>query len=167
MIRWRGTIIVLIANAFIAKAGISQGRVVSVFAGTDGSAQITFADGQKTTIPRERGQVSISEAHIASDGTVGWLAEYHLDGVSYPVAKTLIIWRAGEIINRIPAEQVFYSWTFYASGKQVTYHDGPLHGEQQSHCELHEAGSGRTIARWDGDLESKGNRPAWTRDLSH
>jgi len=168
MIQPRGIFIPLLFSAIFPNAGISQGgHAVSVSAGPDGAAQITFADGKKTTIPKEQGQAGISEAQIAPDGTVGWLAEYNVDGVSYPIAEALIIWRTGKILRRFGTEQVFYSWTFYAAGKQVAYHDGPLHGETKSHCELHDAQSGRGIAQWDGDLDSESHRPAWTQGLSH
>ena len=61
-----------------------------------------------------------------------------------------------------------YTWRAIKSrGKQVAYHVGPLHGESKSHCELHDARSGRLIAAWDGDLESGGDRPAWTKGLNH
>jgi hypothetical protein len=87
--------------------------------------------------------------------------------VSDPIAGTLIVWRAGKIIQRFSTEQSFYSWTFNGEGKQVAYHVGALHGETKSHCELHDARSGRLIAMWDGDLEPGNNRPAWTKGLSH
>jgi len=133
---------------------------VAVSAGPDGAAQITLANGRKSTIQKEPSQVGISEPNTAADGTVGWLVEYKVEGLSYPVAGTLIIWRAGKTIRRFTTEESFYSWTFYAQGKQVAYHVGPLHGELKSHCELHEVTNGRPIATWDGDLESESNRPA-------
>jgi hypothetical protein len=167
MIRLRGLLITLLFNGLLPNTGICQGRPVAGSARADGAAQITFADGKTTTIPKEPGQVGINEAQIASDGTVGWLVEYVVDGVPYPIAEKLIVWRAGTVIRRLSSEQVFYSWTVYASGQQVAYHDGPLHVESESHCELHDAESGRLIAHWDGDLESKSNRPAWTQGLSH
>lgn len=165
--RWRAFLIPLFLSALLPHAGMSQGQAVAVSAGPDGSAEIRLANGKKTTIRREPGQVGISEARIAPDGTVGWLAEYSVEGVSYPIGDTLILWRAGKIIRRFEAEVIFWSWTFYANGKQVAYHVGPLHGESKSRCELHDAISGRLIARWDGDLESGSNRPAWTKDLNH
>ena len=146
---------------------MSQGRQVTVSAGQDGAAQIRLANGIKTTIQKEPGQTGIRDARTASDGTVGWLAEYRVEAVADPVAGTLILWRAGKIIRRFSTEQSFYSWTFYADGKQVAYHVGPLHGELKSHCELHDARSGLLIAMWDGDLEPENNRPAWTKGLSH
>jgi hypothetical protein len=166
MIRWRGPATILLLNALLPLAGMAQGQAVAVAAGQDGGAEITLANGKKTTIRKEPGQVGINEAQVAPDGTAGWLAEYTVEGVSYPIDGTLVVWRAGRTIRRFQAEQSFYSWTFYAQGKQVAYHVGPLHGESKSHCELHDAESGRLIAAWDGDLESGNNRPAWTKGLN-
>jgi hypothetical protein len=119
------------------------------------------------TIPKERGQTGISEPQTAPDGrTVGWLVEYD-DGVGYPVPGTLIVWRAGKIIGRFRTDQTFYSWTFFGGGAEVAYHVGPLHGEATSQCELHDVASGRLVAVWDGDLDSEGKRPDWTKGLSH
>jgi hypothetical protein len=147
--------------------GMSQDQAVTVSARPDGAAQITLADGKKATIPKEPGQTGISEIRVAPDGTVGWLAEYRVEAVGDPIAGTLIVWRAGKMIQRFSTQQSFYSWTFNGEGKQVAYHVGPLHGETKSHCELHDARSGRLIAMWDGDLEPGNNRPAWTKGLSH
>lgn len=167
MIGRRVLLVALLLNALFPRPGISQDQAVSVSAAEDGSAEITFADGKKITVRKEPDQVGISEAQIAPDGTVGWLAEFGVEGVSYPIGDTLILWRAGKILRRFHAELIFWSWTFYASGKQVAYHVGPLHGESKSRCELHDAASGRLNARWDGDLESGNNRPAWTKGLNH
>jgi hypothetical protein len=157
----------LLILLLFALPGMPEGQPVTVSAGQDGAMQITLANGKQVTIPKEPGQTGIREARIAPDGTVGWLAEYSVEAVSYPIAGTLIIWRAGKIIRRFSAQQSFYSWTFYAEGKQVAYHVGPLHGELKSHCELRDTRSGRLIAVWDGDLEPGNNRPPWTRGLSH
>ena len=167
MIRSRCLLIPLLLNVFLPNAGMSQGRAVVISAEPDGTAQITLANGEKTKIQKEPGQVRISEPKKASDGTVGWLAEYNVDGVSYPIPLTLIIWRAGKTIRRFTTEQSFYSWTFFAEGKQVAYHVGPIHGELHSHCELHDTTNGRLMAMWDGDLQSGSNRPDWTKGLSH
>ena len=165
MIRSRCLVIPFLLSVLFVDTGMCQDQAVAVSAGRDGTAQITLANGEKITIQKEPGQVGVGESHIAPDGTVGWLAEYRVRGVSYPVAGMLIIWRAGKTIRRFPTEQSFYSWIF--QGKQVAYHVGPLHGELKSHCELHDATSGRVIAVWDGDLESGSNRPDWTKGLSH
>ena len=157
----------LLLFALAPHIGTSQGRPVVVSAGPKGTAQITRADGSMTTVPKERGQVGISDPQTSPDDrTVGWLVDFSTESLSYPISGTLIIWRAGKVLRRFGTEQVFYSWTFYAHGKQVAYHTGPTHGEQKSHCELHEVESGRRLAVWDGDLESSG-RPDWTTGLNH
>ena len=166
MIRSRWLLFPFLLSVLLAHTGMSQDQAAAVSAGRDGTTQIMLANGNKITIQKEPSQVGVGESHIAPDGTVGWLVEYEVEGVSYP-AGTLIIWRVGKPIRRFPTEQSFYSWTFYAQGKQLAYHVGPLHGELKSHCELHDTTSGRLIAVWDGDLESGSNRPAWTKDLSH
>lgn len=167
MIRSRWFLIPFLLGVLLGDAGMSQDHAVAVSAGRDGTAQITLANGEKMTIQKGPGQVGISDSHIGPDGTVGWLVEYKAEGVSYPIAEKLIMWRAGKTMRRFPTERSFYSWTFYAQGRQVAYHVGPLHGELKSHCELHDATSGRLIAAWDGDLESEISRPAWTKGLSH
>jgi hypothetical protein len=130
-------------------------------------ARITLANGKQITIRKEPGQTGIREPRTAPDGTAGWLAEYQVENVPDPVAGTLVVWRGGKIIHRFSTQQSFWSWTFVAEGRQVAYHVGPLHGELQSHCELHDARTGRLIAMWDGDLESATARPPWTKNLTH
>jgi hypothetical protein len=167
MTRSRKSVVVLIVNTLLPCLGLSQDKAVGVSPGPDGTARITLASGRTIAIPNERGQVGISDAQIASDGAAGWFVEYNVDGVSYPIAGTLVIWRAGKITRRFHATQTFYSWAFYAQGRQVAYHIGPLHGEQKSHCELRDIGSGRKIAVWDGDLDAGKSRPVWTGGLNH
>lgn len=162
----RSILLILLFSALIPDVALPQRRATAVYSTEGGAAQITFSDGNKTAIPKERGQVGITDARIAPDGTVGWLVEYSEEGVGYPVAEELVLWRAGKLLRRFP-NQPFYSWTFYAQGKQVAFHVGPVHGEQKSHCELHAVTSGRLIEQWDGDLDSEFNRPAWTQGLKH
>jgi hypothetical protein len=65
-------------------------------------------DGRKATIPKEPGQTGIREARTASDGTVGWFAEDGVESVSEPIAGTLIVWRAGKVLQRFLAQQSIY-----------------------------------------------------------
>ena len=165
--RLRLLVVPLLFNILFVPAATSQDQAVHLSAGPDGAAQITLAGGKKMTVPKERAQVGISEPQTALDGrTVGWLVDYD-DGVGYPVPGTLIVWREGKIIRRFRTGQSFYSWSFHAGGKQVAYHVGPLHGEEKSHCELHDVETGKLIIAWDGDLDSGGQRPAWTKGLKH
>lgn len=139
----RSILLILLFSALVPDAALPQRRVAAVSSTKDGAARITFSDGSKRAIPKEPGQVSITDARIGADGTIGWLVEFSEDSVSYPVAGKLILWKAGKLIRRFRDGQSFYSWTFYAQGKQVAYHVGPLHGESKSRCELHDVASGR------------------------
>jgi hypothetical protein len=163
----RSILLILLFSALVPDAALPQRRVAAVSSTEDGAARITFSDGSKTAIPKERGQVGITDARIEANGTIGWLAEFSVEGVGYPVAETLVLWKAGKLLRRFPDDQPFYSWSFYAQGKQVAYHVGPLHGESKSHCELHDVASGRLIEEWDGELPSGANGPAWTQGLDH
>jgi hypothetical protein len=167
MIRVSVILTLLLVTVLAPSPGLAQGRAVAVSAGPDSAAQVTLAGGRRITIPGERGQVGIGDVRIASDGTAGWLAEFSVEGVSYPIARVLVIWQAGKPLRRFQTAQSFYSWAFYARATQVAYHYGPLHGEQKSNCELHDIATGRTIAVWAGDLASARNRPAWTQGLTH
>jgi hypothetical protein len=167
MRRSRLRLVPLLFNILFLAAATSQDQAVRLSAGPSGTAQITLASGKKMTIPKERAKVGISEPQTGPDGrTVGWLVEYD-DSGSRPFPGMLVVWRAGKIIRRFPADQSFYSWSFYAGGKQVAYHVGPLHGEETSHCELHDVETGKLIAAWDGDLDSPDQRPAWAKGLNH
>jgi len=142
-------------------------RPVSVTPDSVGAAMITFAHRRVTHVSKERGQIGISDALMASDGrSAGWLVDYRVEGVSDGVAETLVIWRDGKVIRRFRTEQAFYSWAFRSKGAQVAFHTGPLHGEQTSYCELHDVKTGRRLAVWDGNLESA-NKPTWVAGLKH
>ena len=145
----------------------AQLHPLSVTPDSSGAAMITFAHRKVTHVPKERGQSGIREAMMAADGrSAGWLVDYRVVGVSDGIAQTLVVWRDGKVSRRFRTEQAFYSWAFVARGAQVAYHTGPLHGEQDSHCELRDVKTGRRVAMWDGDLES-GSRPSWVAGLRH
>src|ERR1035438_1083324 len=66
----------LLLFALAPHIGTSRGRPVVVSAGPKGTAQITRADGSMTTVPKERGQVGISDPQTSPDDrTVGWLVD--------------------------------------------------------------------------------------------
>ena len=145
----------------------AQPGPVTVTPDAHGAALITLPNGKITRVPKERGQVGISDPQSAADDrTVGWLVDYGVEGFSYPVAETLVIWRDGKVRRRFGTDQLFYSWAFHSRGEQVAFHTGPGHGEQKSHCELHDIKTGRKVAEWDGDLESR-DKPEWVAGLKH
>jgi hypothetical protein len=166
---WRCLLLIaLVGCALLPSAVVCQERALSVSATPEGLARIALPSGGIVTVPKERGQVGINEGRTAPDGrTVGWMVQYSAGDVAYPISGTLVVWRAGKVMHRFPADQAFYSWAFYAGGRQVAFHVGPLHGELKSHCELHDVESGRLVAVWDGNLDAGNDRPAWTKGLYH
>jgi len=149
-----------------APAGLAQDRPVSVSPAKNG-AVIHFQSGAAVTVPKEKGQVGIDEGQIAWNGSVGWFVLFHSPAATYPFAGEIVIWRSGKVIRRFLAAQTFWSWAFYDDGKQVAFHDGPMHGEQKSYCELRSVASGQKIASWSGDLIEDQDRPIWTTGLNH
>ena len=144
-----------------------QDTVLRVYADQRQQTHVVLTNGKKTVVPGERGQVGIESIQIAKDGrTAGWLVLYDNPDGGPPFAGTLVVWQSGLGIQRFQADQTFWSWTFYASGVQVAYHVGPTHGEDTSHCELHDVKGGRQLASWDGDFNDA-HRPPWTRGLEH
>jgi hypothetical protein len=168
MTRSRLPLLPMLVCTLLPLTAIGQDQALSVSTKPGGPARITLPNGKIITIPKERGQVGVAEGRTAPDGrTAGWLVQYSAGGVNYPISGMLVVWRAGKIIRRFPANQAFYSWAFNADGKQVAHHVGPLHGEAKSHCELRDIESGRLVAAWDGDLDADSNRPAWAKGLDH
>ena len=138
-----------------------------VFADKPGRVHVVPPRGREHVIRGELHQVSIESVQEAPDGrTVGWLVDYADPDNGPPNARTLVVFRGGVIVRRFNSEQVFWSWAFFAQGRQVAYHVGPTHGEVQSHCELHDVATGRLLAQWNGDLQDA-QRPEWVKRLEH
>ena len=138
-----------------------------VFADKTGRVHIRSKNGEEQVVAGKPHQIGIELVQAAPDGqTVGWLVDYSDPDNSSPDAGKLVIFGGGHIVRRFGTDQVFWSWTFYAQGEQVAYHVGPTHGEESSHCELHDVKTGRLLAQWDGDLDDS-KRPQWTRGLDH
>lgn len=104
----------------------------------------------------------------APDGkTIGWLVDYSNTGEPSPEAGTLVIVRSGHVIRRFETNQIFWGWSFYDQGKQVTYHSGPNHGDFAEHSELHDIESGHLVAQWDHDPSGANDTkmPSWAAAL--
>jgi len=143
-----------------------QDTVLRVYADQKNQAHVVYKNDKTTLVAGERGQVGIDSIQLADDGrTAGWLVLYADPDGGSPFAGTLVLWR-DKVLRRLQADQTFWSWAFYAHARRVAYHVGPTHGEDKSHCELHDVESGRLLASWDGDLDDA-RRPAWTRGLEH
>ena len=151
--------------ALVGLPMFAQDSVTRVYAERN-RVHIVYASGRDVVVAGQPGQAGVDSIQTAAGRTAGWLALYDNPDGGSPVAETLVLWRAGKVIQRFQSEQTFWSWSFYAGDEQVAYHVGPTHGESSSHCELHEVSSGRKLASWDGDLDDP-KRPPWTRSLDH
>jgi hypothetical protein len=157
----------LLCVALFALPMFGQDTVLRVYTDHRQQTHVALTNGKNTVVGGERGQVGIDSIQIAKDGrTAGWLVLYANPDGGSALAGTLVVWRSGKIIQRFKADQTFWSWAFYANAAQVAYHVGPAHGQDTSHCELHDVEGGRQLASWDGDLDDA-NRPPWTRGLDH
>lgn len=117
----------------------AQDSVLRVYADQRQQTHVVLTNGKDKVVSGERGQVGIDSIRIAKDRqTAGWLVLYDDPDGGTPFAGTLLLWQKGERIQRFQADQTFWSWTFYANATQVAYHVGPTHGEDTSHCELHD-----------------------------
>jgi hypothetical protein len=136
-----------------------------VYVGPNNQINVAYGNGETAVVRGERGQIGAIQT--ATDGhTAGWVVLYQNPMVGAPIAGTIVLWRSGKVIRRFRTQQTFWSWGFYANGKQVAYHVGPMHGELSSHCELRDIASGHLLGSWTGDLENH-TRPTWTMKLTH
>jgi hypothetical protein len=155
----------LLLIAALSLPTLAQSIVQHVYVGPNNRVNVVYANGKTAVVRGERGQIGAIQ--MAKDGdTAGWVVLYQNPDGGSPIAGTIALWRSGKIIRRFRTQQMFWSWAFYANGKQVAYHAGPMHGELSSHCELRDIANGRLLGSWTGDLENH-NRPTWTMELSH
>lgn len=130
----------------------------------------SFSIRKKLRAPMEfvemRSSTSIPKLHAMSRMRFGYIYSAD-DKVSVVSVSSFLV---GLIMRQIQATQKLrvdrHDHTFYANGKQVAYHAGPMHGELSSHCELRDIVGGRLLASRAGDLENH-NRPTRTTELTH
>src|SRR5437764_15096114 len=107
MFRRAALIIALSAVLAPVSSGFGGERIVAAVAADNasGDVQIRYRDGSVVTAPKIRGERSLDRPAVAADRrTVGWLGNYDNCCQSYPIPRELVIWRAGRIVRRIPAE---------------------------------------------------------------
>jgi hypothetical protein len=131
-----------------------------------GKVHLVYNDGKETEPPPEKGQVSSESLRVAEDQeTAGWLADFDNDGLTYPVAQALVIFRDKKVLQRFGEldVDVIEDWQFRAGGRQVAFVTNAFHGGGRAHYELRDVEKGTLLAKWDGPLNDKS--PAWTRGL--
>ena len=130
----------------------------------DGRVHIIHSDGHEIIPPKEKGQVSVASAAVASDNlTAGWLVEYANCCTSYPIPLTLVLYRPGRPLRRLGNGMMICDWHFEAGGKQVAFSTNTVHGDLAPQYELRDTQTGRLIAKWDGHLNIES--PAWATRL--
>jgi hypothetical protein len=147
----------------LAQAQSKTAAIVKVYAGADGSAHIIDANSNELVVPKEKDQVSISQAAIAKDQyEAGWLVEVPNAETTYPIPLSLIIYQPGKI-KRFGDGMMIGKWLFLAEGNQVAFSSNTVHGDFAPHYELRDVQSGRLLGKWDGPLNDKA--PRWARSL--
>jgi len=135
--------------------------------------QIALRNGQTETINLPSGQTSFGTVQIAPDHrTVGWVTnETPYDGYDAnlfagapDLAARLTIWKSGAVQHVFTAGiDGILTWKFVAGGRQVAFHNGPMHLDQDPLCELHDALTGRRLATWHP--ASHHQEPPWATGL--
>jgi hypothetical protein len=141
---------------FITKAFIAS---------PDGTVHLVDSAGKQINFPKEKGQVSCERPIVAEDKqTVGWLIDYENCCTSYPIRLTLVIFRSGEIIQRVKPGLMIFDWCFLDEGRKIALSSGTVHGMTYRHLNLYNARTGRLLKSWDGGFDDVA--PAWARGLS-
>jgi hypothetical protein len=139
--------------------------IKQAYVGKNNRVHIVTGDGRDETIPPEKGQDGIENVRVAEDGrTVGWLVDLWASCcVSYSIPIELVIWRDGGVIRRIHPVQAIFGWTFLAGGKEVAFHNAPLHGSETYECSRVDVRTGRELEEWS--IMRKTPVPAWVKLL--
>ena len=130
-----------------------------------GLIRLVSSTGKAAVIPAEKDQVRCEQPRIAEDqATAGWLIDYENCCTSYQIPLTLVIYRAGRIVQRINPGLMIFDWRLVERGKKVALSSGTVHGMTDRNLSLYESRTGRLLTTWDGDFD--GTPPPWTRGLS-
>ena len=113
--------------------------------------------------PKVKNQRSCDSPKISADKrTVGWQVNFENCCTSYDIPLTLVLYRAGMIVQTIAPGQVIYDWQFWMNDK-VAISSGPTHGDFGRHLGLYDIATGKLIKDWRGDHGD--TPPVWGRGL--
>lgn len=153
----------------VTSPGSYDHAVMNVFVGADARVHILLRGGREFVAPQEAAPDSASGAQegaeqlaVARDGrTVGWLADFPGCCQSYPIPRSLVIYRAGQIVQRMHSDlgPPIWKWQFRRGSKQVAYYVEYAHGGRGVGCELRDVKTGRLLAKWQ--RESGKPLPGW------
>jgi len=166
--RFSATLFVLLTTASLYTDAETT-RYRSVLIDEKGQLHILLSSGGQILPQKLYDQVTFGEPLLSQDHrTVGWLAYYPYPGASAasvdPIPGRLVLYRSGHVLQSFPTGQIFWSWQFVNSDRDVAYCTGPTHGDA-GQCNLRSIKSGRILAQWFPD--AKVDPPAWAKDLRY
>jgi|SRR5664279_444023 len=128
-----------------------------------GTVHLVDSHGTDIVPPKITGQKSCDSPRISADKqTAGWQANLENCCTSYDIPLTLVLYRAGNIVQTIAPGQMIYDWQFWTNDK-VAISSGPTHGDFGRHLGLYDVATGKLLKEWMG--EQGDTPPAWGRDL--
>ena len=134
-----------------------------VYVGKDNLAHLVDTNGKDVAMPKEQGQVDVSQPKLADDRqTAGWLLHQDNCCTSYSIPTGLLIYRAGKKLN-LGDGLMIYDWCFVEGSAKVAMSTGTVHGMETRHLLLYDARSGRQLQEWSGDSDK--TPPTWATDL--
>jgi hypothetical protein len=137
--------------------------LAKVYVGKDNLAHLVDTNGKDLAMPKEQGQVEVSEPKLAGDRqTAGWLIHQDNCCTSYSIPTGLLIYRAGKKLN-LGDGLMIYDWCFVDGGAKVAMSTGTVHGMETRHLLLYDARSGRKLQEWSGGSDK--TPPPWAADL--
>lgn len=154
---------------------VREGRSVSAYVReVNGDIQVSYGSDAKIVRLSEFDPaadsykpVDTGDPVLAEDKqTLGWTVEYENCCTSYPIPTVLVLYRAGNIIQRLQNGQMIWNWRFWNRGDQIVLQTGPTHGDQCAYY-LRDAETGRVLDEkacddlplpdWAISLEDSGN----------
>ena len=145
------------AKVYIADA---DGHVVTHDIGV---VHVVDSSGKDIVPPKEKEQVGCSDAQLSPDKrTAGWLVSYENCCTSYPIPLSLVLFRSGQVIQRIAPGQMVYDWRFWKNDS-VAVSDGPTHNPSGPQIRLYDIQSGKLLKEWYGEYGDK--VPVWAAGL--
>jgi hypothetical protein len=146
-----------IATAYIADA---EGHIVTHDSGV---VHVVDGFGKDTVPPKEKDQISCSDAKISADKrTAGWLVDYDNCCTSYPIPLKLVLYRDGRVVQRIAPGQMIYDWHFWRND-EVAVSDGPTRNPSGPQIHLYDIRTGKLLQEWHGEYGDK--LPVWADGL--
>jgi len=128
-----------------------------------GTVHLVDSHGTDIVPPKITDQKSCNLPRTSADKqTAGWQVNFENCCTSYDIPLTLVLYRAGKIVQTIAAGQMIYDWQFWANDK-VAISSGPTHGDFGRHLGLYDVTTGKLLKEWRG--EQGDTPPAWGKGL--